>query len=109
VGELPSTAEVQDWAALAESTILESPEYQVARARLSQSQANLQRQNVQAVPNLDVNIASGVDNGTNSGLINIQVGAPIPVFNKNQGNIAAARAELSTQDWPQFLAITTFH
>jgi cobalt-zinc-cadmium efflux system outer membrane protein len=95
VGELPSTAEVQDWAALAESTILESPEYQVARARLSQSQANLQRQNVQAVPNLDVNIASGVDNGTNSGLINIQVGAPIPVFNKNQGNIAAARAELS--------------
>ena len=27
-------------------------------------------------------------------MINLQVGAPIPVFNKNQGNIAAARAEL---------------
>jgi cobalt-zinc-cadmium efflux system outer membrane protein len=26
-------------------------------------------------------------------MMNIQVGAPIPVFNKNQGNIAAARAE----------------
>ena len=26
-------------------------------------------------------------------MINFQVGAPIPVFNKNQGNISAARAE----------------
>jgi cobalt-zinc-cadmium efflux system outer membrane protein len=26
-------------------------------------------------------------------MINVQVGAPVPVFNKNQGNIAAARAE----------------
>ncbi len=28
-----------------------------------------------------------------SGIVNFQVGAPIPLFNKNQGNIAAARAE----------------
>lgn len=28
-------------------------------------------------------------------MINLQVGAPIPVFNQNQGNIAAARAEFS--------------
>jgi outer membrane protein, heavy metal efflux system len=94
-GELPTSSDDHDWKAIAERTISESPEYQVALARLSQAQANLQRQNVQAVSNVDVNFASGVDNGTNSGMINLQVGAPIPVFNKNQGNIAAARAECS--------------
>jgi cobalt-zinc-cadmium efflux system outer membrane protein len=26
-------------------------------------------------------------------MMNLQVGAPVPIFNKNQGNIAAARAE----------------
>ena len=92
-GELPTSTEARSWSELAAETIAESPEYEVARAKLAQAQANVQRQNVQAIPNLDVNIASGVDNGTNSGLINVQVGAPIPVFNKNQGNIAAARAE----------------
>lgn len=92
-GELPTTADVKDWSAMAEVTIAESPEYQVALAKLAQAQANFQRQNVQAIPNLDVNFASGLDNGTNSGMINVQVGAPIPVFNKNQGNIAAARGE----------------
>jgi cobalt-zinc-cadmium efflux system outer membrane protein len=38
-------------------------------------------------------MGAGVDNGTNSGMMNVQVGMPVPVFNKNQGNIAAARAE----------------
>ena len=70
-----------------------SPEFQAAQARISRARANLQRQGVQAIPNVTAQLAAGVDNGTNSGLINFQIGAPIPVFNKNQGNIAAARAE----------------
>ena len=45
-------------------------------------------------PNVDMNFGADVDNGTNSGLMNLQLGAPIPVFNKNQGNIAASRADL---------------
>ncbi len=28
-------------------------------------------------------------------MINVQIGAPIPIFNKNQGTIAAARAVLT--------------
>jgi cobalt-zinc-cadmium efflux system outer membrane protein len=64
-----------------------------AQTRVRQAQANLERQGVQAIPNITAQLASGIDNGTNSGMINLQFGAPIPVFNKNQGNIAAARAE----------------
>ena len=93
-GELPQTANSLDWSSLASTMVVSSPEYQAAQARVGQARANIDRQCVQAVPNLDVQFAAGADNGTNSGLINLQIGAPIPVFNKNQGNIAAARAEL---------------
>jgi cobalt-zinc-cadmium efflux system outer membrane protein len=93
-GELPTNETILDWSSVSSSMILSSPEYQSAQARIGQARANIDRQCVQPIPNLDVQFAAGVDNGTNSGLINLQVGAPIPVFNKNQGNIAAARAEL---------------
>lgn len=94
IGELPSQAEQLDWNAVAASTIQTSPELKVAQARVSQARALLQRQLAQPISNLTVQMAAGVDNGTNSGMLNLQVGAPVPVFNQNQGNIAAARAEV---------------
>lgn len=93
-GELPESVPTLDWAGLSSALMLSSPEYQAALTRVSQARANLERQNAQPVPNVDVQLAAGADNGTGSSLINLQVGVPIPVFNKNQGNIAAARAEL---------------
>lgn len=93
-GELPSSETTLDWSSVAASMIVSSPEHQSALARVGQARANIDRQCVQAIPNFDVNFGAGVDNGTDSGFINLQVGAPIPVFNKNQGNIAAAQAEL---------------
>ncbi len=93
LGELPISEVQLDWSGLSATMISASPEFQAAQARISRARANLQRQGVQAIPNVTAQLAAGVDNGTNSGLINFQIGAPIPVFNKNQGNIAAARAE----------------
>ncbi len=93
-GELPASDVELDWQVLAAATLNASPEFQSARTRINQARANIDRQAVQPIPNLDLNLGSGYDNGTNSGMINLQVGAPIPVFNQNQGNIAAGRAEL---------------
>jgi cobalt-zinc-cadmium efflux system outer membrane protein len=75
--------------------VMSSPEYQAAQVRVCRARANLDRQCIQPIPNLDVQFAAGRDNGNDSGMINLQVGAPLPIFNKNQGNIAAARAELT--------------
>ncbi len=94
-GELPQAETSLDWSSVASSIVSSSPEYQAARARVSQARANITRQDVQAVPNIDLQFGAGVDNATDSGMINLQVSAPIPVFNKNQGNMSAARAELS--------------
>ncbi len=92
-GELPTNFEKTDWDNYRATILATSPEYMVAQTRVQQARANLLRQEVQATPNWTVQLAGGKDNGTNSGMMNLQVGAPIPVFNKNQGNIAAARAE----------------
>jgi len=92
-GRLPDTEAALDWASVATTMISASPEYQSAEARVSQARANLCRQEVQPIPNIEVELASGFDNATDSGMINFRIGAPMPLFNKNQGNIAAARAE----------------
>lgn len=92
-GQLPQSEELLDWQSVSATILSSSPELQAAQARVRQARALLDRHGVQAIPNLTMQLGAGVDNATDSGLINIQVGAPIPVFNQNQGNIAAARAE----------------
>ena len=93
VTEFPLTSETMSWDSVASTIVASSPEYAASQARISQARAELARHGVQAVPNVTTQFGAGYDNGTDSGMMNLQVGLPIPVFNKNQGNIAAARAE----------------
>ena len=92
-GELPLGVQPIDWSSLRMQLISTSPEIMAAQSRVQRARALMERHGVQAIPNLTAQLAAGVDNGTNSGLMNVQIGAPIPVHNWNQGNIAAARAE----------------
>lgn len=92
-GELAESAQVRDWDTIKAQILASSPELQGARARLSRARANVDRQQAQAIPNLTLTLGAGQDNGTNSGFLNTQVGLPLPIHNKNQGNIAAAQAE----------------
>ena len=82
-----------DWGATYQQILLQSPERAVAQALVCEKVSILRREQVQRTPNLETQFGAGYDNGTNSGMINVQVGAPIPVFNKNTGNIAAAQAD----------------
>lgn len=94
-GTLPSQVAVEDLQLVTHQTLASSPELQAARARVSRARSNIGRQEVQAIPNLTFMLAGGVDRGTDSGMINAQVGLPIPIYNRNEGNIAAAQAEFS--------------
>ncbi|MCA9022737.1 MAG: TolC family protein, partial [Planctomycetaceae bacterium] len=93
-GTLPSNTGTQDWDVLATKMVVSSPEYSAAHDRISRAYAALERQEVQAIPNITAQLGAGVDYGTNSGMLNLQVGVPIPVSNKNYGNIDAAQAEI---------------
>ncbi len=92
-GQLVDYAEARDWYAITAQVLATSPELQGARARLARARANVDRQQAQAIPNLSLLVGAGRDNGTGSGMLNTQVGLPLPLHNKNQGNISAAHAE----------------
>ena len=93
VAELRTGTGDLDWAGTYGSLLGRSPELAAARSQVREAQAYLRRQQVQAVPNVTAQLGAGYDNGTNTGLINLQVGAPLPVFNQNSGNISAAYAD----------------
>jgi len=93
VGTLEMDLIARDWEQTYGMVVDTSPEVRAACSRVARATANLDRQQVQPIPNLSVMIAAGRDNGTKSNMINTQVGMPIPVFNRNEGNISAAWAE----------------
>ncbi|MCG6155373.1 TolC family protein [Rubinisphaera margarita] len=82
-----------DWCHLYDSIQANSPELAAGIQKVSRARALLSRQEVQAIPNLTLELGAGYDNATDSGLINLQVGGPLPIYNRNQGNVTAAYAE----------------
>jgi outer membrane protein, heavy metal efflux system len=94
VGSLDLPQKELDWTTRSHEIVGASPEVQAALARVAVARKNWERQRLQSIPNLSLSLAGGSDYGTNSGLINAEVGFNLPVNNRNQGNIAAAYAEL---------------
>jgi cobalt-zinc-cadmium efflux system outer membrane protein len=72
----------------------QSPQVLAAQAGVARARAALNRECAGRVPNVDVQTAVQYDNATGYTFASVQVGAPVPVFNRNQGNIRRAQAEL---------------
>jgi cobalt-zinc-cadmium efflux system outer membrane protein len=70
-----------------------SPELQAAQARIDRAFAQLQREQVQPIPNIQAQVSVSHDNAGDDELVSVQLGLPLPVFNRNQGQIDAATAE----------------
>ncbi|WP_339735588.1 TolC family protein [uncultured Gimesia sp.] len=70
-----------------------SPELQAAYARVSRAREQIYRQESQIKPNLLAQIGVARDNETGDDIANVQLGIPLPIFNRNQGNIDMAGAE----------------
>src|SRR3990172_8094233 len=74
--------------------LAESPQLASAQAGVARAQAALSRQCAGRVPNVDLQGAVQYDNATQDTFATLQVGLPIPIYNRNQGNIRRAQAEL---------------
>ena len=70
------------------------PEVGVARVGVDQAQLALRRSEVQKIPNVMVGMGFMRNNNDRADQWAIQVGLPLPIFNRNQGNIMTARADL---------------
>lgn len=74
--------------------LAESPQLANAQIGVARAQAALNRECAGRVPNVDLQGAVQYDNATGDTFATVQVGIPVPVFNRNQGNICRAQAEL---------------
>jgi cobalt-zinc-cadmium efflux system outer membrane protein len=72
-----------------------SPELQIARAEVARNQVALRREQVEPVPNVQVRVSNGYDFETRNDVTSLSVGVRLPLFDKNQGNVHAAQAQVS--------------
>jgi outer membrane protein, heavy metal efflux system len=72
----------------------ESPELAAARAGVARARCDLARQCAEPVPNIDVRARMQYDSDSRDTIAGLEVGLPLPLFNRNQGNIARAQAEV---------------
>lgn len=72
-----------------------SPQMQAALSRIQFARSELARESVEAIPNLNVQIVAERDRLTNSNTVSSLLSVPVPIFNRNQGNIHRAQAEIT--------------
>ena len=75
--------------------LTDSPVLAGARAGVCRAQAAWARQCAERTPNFNVETAIQYDNASNYTFADVQIGMPIPVFNRNQGNILKAQSEMA--------------
>mgnify|MGYP001412541944 CR=1 FL=1 len=93
LGNLDVPPPAYDWEMTYSHILGQSPELAAAEAIVCEKQAALQRERVQMIPNVTAQFGAGYDRATDHGLINVQLSAPLPVWNRNAGNISAAQAD----------------
>ncbi|MEN9610196.1 MAG: hypothetical protein RLZZ628_1010 [Bacteroidota bacterium] len=83
-----------DKAALDTLALNNRPDYLLARKKIEANEWNVKWQKSLAIPDLTVGMNYDQHGGAFNHQINFSVGIPIPVFNKNQGNIQYAETIL---------------
>lgn len=78
---------------LLEQLQITSPQIRLAEARINRAEAAVSRAEVEPIPNLTIQNTIQYDASTKFTVVGIQASMPIPVFNRNQGNITEAENE----------------
>lgn len=73
----------------------ESPEVAAALAQVEQARRSLNRAGVEAVPDIATQLSTQYDYASGYAIVGVQVGMPIPLWNRNQGGIRQAQAEIT--------------
>ncbi len=67
-----------------------------ARNRILQAQVNLRFQQLTRAPDLLTNTVLQYDHAAKNPQFNLQLGVPVPLFDRNQGNIRAAQTQIAS-------------
>lgn len=93
-GQIEQDARELDWATCYATVMNNNPVLNAARSRVDRARILLQRARKEPVPDLDLLVTHGHHNVTNDNVTTVQAGFPLPIFNRNQGNIRSAESQL---------------
>jgi len=99
-GDLEADVPALDEAAVRQRILNENPELKIARARVEHAKASLARARADRIPNFFVRAGTGYNAdrfapGKDVGAeFFVELGVPLPIFDRNQGNIANAESQV---------------
>ena len=86
------------WESLLSELLATSPELAAAGSQLQQAQQTLHLTCAQNIPDVTAQFGLGVDTATDDTFASLGVSVPLPIRNRNQGNIHSARANIAVAD-----------
>jgi cobalt-zinc-cadmium efflux system outer membrane protein len=96
-GDLEGDMPALEWDSLAQQLVASSPLLRAQQAQIAAAEYELKLARVQVIPNLNVQVVAQRDSTERFSSGNLFVGMPLPVFNRNQGNILTAEGRLIQQ------------
>lgn len=93
-GNLETSKPDYQLAALQETVLSKNSELMQLQANIAEAEKLITRSRLENIPNVDVKVHPLYDYTESIGQISFEVGMRMPIWNKNQGNIQAAEAEL---------------
>lgn len=90
-GELPRDAPAIDEAVLGARLRESHPSLLAARAQVAAEEARLRHIRAEVTPDVDVRVAAGYDEEMTDGVLQLGAGMTIPLWDRRQGDILAAR------------------
>jgi len=91
-GELDAILPDYDWQTCYARVLGSHPQIQEARTRVERTSIAMRRARREPIPNLDLSVSVRHHNVSQDEVANVQLGLPIPIFDRNQGNIRRAEA-----------------
>jgi cobalt-zinc-cadmium efflux system outer membrane protein len=96
-GALDSDLPQLEWEPSVQQLLASSPLLLAQQAEIRASEQELRLAKAQAVPNLNVQVVAQRDHVMKFSSVSTLVSVPLPIFNRNQGNITAAEGRLIQQ------------
>ncbi|TWT66752.1 Cobalt-zinc-cadmium resistance protein CzcC precursor [Posidoniimonas polymericola] len=94
-GDLTPLPEPLDWELELARLRTESPELSAAIAEVERARRVLNRECVEPRPNITGQVGVQYDYSSSDTITSVQIGMPLPLWNRNQGAISQARAEIT--------------
>ena len=97
-GNVTDTLPVITWEDVIARLMAHSPELAEASAGVERARSNVALQCAERIPNVQVGTAVKRDTSSGYTVVDLEVAVPLPIFNRNQGNILRAHAALTAAE-----------